>query len=272
MDHEMGYAEINGARMYYETAGAGAVVVLLHAGIADQRMWDAQFEALAERYRAIRYDLRGYGQTEAPAMSYAHHEDLRALLDHLGVERAALIGCSNGGRVALNFALSYPARTSALVMVCSSPGGFKYEGEAPPLWEQIVAAFEAGDLERTSELETELWAVGRYRPPDQVDAGIRDLVKAMNLIALQKEVAGVGEEQDFAPSAVERLGEIVAPMLIVIGEVDSPAIHEAGKLMMAQIAGARSVVIPDTAHLPNMERPDEFNRATLDFLRDALNP
>lgn len=266
----MPYTDINSAHIYYETKGdaspSSEVVVFLHAGIADRRMWDEQVDAFAQQHRVVRYDLRGFGLTEAPAMAYSHHEDLRALLDQLGIERTALVGCSNGGRVAMNFALAYPERVSALVMVCSSPSGFKFEGESPPLWDEIIKAFDDGDLEHTSELETRLWAVGLYRQPEQVDPKILDLVKDMNLISLQKETA-IGEEQPVTPLAVERLGDIHAPTLIVIGAVDSPVIHEAGKLMEQQIAGARKVVIADTAHLPSMERPDEFNRLVLDFLQ-----
>src|ERR1700712_4313524 len=96
MSVETGYAEINGAHMYYEVAGEGETVTFVHAGVADHRLWDAQFAALAPRYRAIRYDLRGLGHTTARAMSYSHAADLHALLTHLGVERTALVGCSMG--------------------------------------------------------------------------------------------------------------------------------------------------------------------------------
>ncbi len=260
---------INGARIYYETAGTGTPLVLLHAGIANSRMWDAQFEALAQHYRVIRYDLRGYGQTTAPAQPYSHHDDLRALLDQLGVERAILIGSSNGGRAAMNFALAYPQRAAGLIMVCSTPGGFKYEGESPPIWEEIITAFEAGDLETTARLETQLWVVGTRRQPEDVPAVIRDLVTEMDLIALTKEVAGVGDEKGVEPPAAGRLDELHLPVLVLVGEMDSPATFAAGNLMLGLIAGARTVVISETAHLPNMERPDEFNRVVLDFLRDV---
>ncbi len=265
----MPYTDVNGAHIYYETAGQGAAVSLLHAGIADRRMWDAQFEPLAQHFRVLRYDLRGFGQTEAEALPFSHHEDLRGLLDALGIERTALVGCSNGGRVAMNFALAYPERVSALVMVCSSPGGFKYQGESPALWPEIVAAFEAGDLERTAALEMQLWAVGPYRAPEQVDVAIRDLVTEMDLIALKKEDS-IAEEQPFAPPAVERLGELRLPVLIVVGDVDSPVTLEAGNIMAAQIAGAHKVVITNAAHLPNLEHPDEFNRVVGEFLEAAV--
>lgn len=261
----MPYTDINGARLYYEIAGEGETVTLLHAGIADRRMWDAQFDVLAQHYRVLRYDLRGFGQTEAPTMSFAHHEDLAALLDALGIKRTTLIGCSNGGRVAMNFTLAYPDRASALVMVCSSPGGFKYQGEAPALWPEIVKAFESGDLEHTAALEMQLWAVGPYRTPEQVDAAIRELVTEMDLIALKKEDS-IEEEMSMTPPTVERLGEIHIPVLIVVGDVDSPVTLAAGTFMEQEIAGAHQVVMTNSAHLPNMEHPDEFNHVVLEFL------
>ena len=266
----MPYAEINGATLYYEIAGAGETVVLLHAGIADHRMWDETFAALAQQYRVLRYDLRGFGLTTAPAAPFSHHEDLHGLLTQLGIERTALVGCSNGGRVAVNFLLTYPAMALALAMVCSAPGGFNIEGEDPPLYNELVAAFKAGDLELTSKLETQFWLVGVRRTPDQVDQKLRDLVYEMNLIALRNEVAGKGEEQPFAPPAVERLGEVHVPTLAIIGALDEPYTHEAANFMTEQIAGARQVMIENTAHLPSMERPDEFNGILMGFLQDVL--
>ena len=270
----MPFATINNANIYYEIAGEGEAVIFLHAGIADHRMWNEQFAPFSTHFRTLRYDLRGFGQTTAPTQPFSHTDDLRTLLDQFGIQRAALIGCSNGGRVALDFLLAYPERVSALVMVCSSPRGFKYEGESPPLWDEIIAAYESGDLERTARLEAQLWAVGLYRTPDQLDPALLDLVSEMNLIALKNEPTN-GEEQYVQGSsadplpAVQRLAEVRVPTLLVIGELDSPVILEAGKLMMQQIVGVQQVFMP-TAHLPGMERPDEFNRIVSEFLKASL--
>jgi pimeloyl-ACP methyl ester carboxylesterase len=266
----MPHTEINGADMYYEAAGSGEAVVLLHAGIADSRMWNEQFAPFSEDYYVIRYDLRGFGQTTAPPMPYSHHEDLRALLDHLGIQCAALVGCSNGGRVAMNFTLAFPERATALVMVCSSPGGFKYAGKSPVLWDEVVTAYKAGDLDKTSRLEAQLWAAGPDRDPTKVDQRMLNLVYEMNLIALKNEES-VGEEKPFAPPAAERLSEIRVPTLVIVGEVDSPVTHEAGKIMEQQIAGVKRVDMPDTAHLPSMEHPQQFNEIVMGFLESVLD-
>lgn len=267
----MPFADINGANIYYDLEGEGDPVVFLHAGIADSRMWNNQFAVFAQQYRVLRYDLRGFGQTTVTEPApFTHHDDLHALMNHLGIERATLIGCSNGGRAAMNTLLAYPDSALALVMVCSSPGGFKFDGESPALWEEAVAAFDSGDLEKTSRLETQLWAVGPQRSPDAVPQAVLDLVYDMNLIALKNEVAeNTGEEQSMSPPAVERLAEIQVPVLVIVGEDDSPVTHASGNFMEATLADVKKVLMPNTAHLPSMEHPTDFNRIVLEFL-DSL--
>jgi pimeloyl-ACP methyl ester carboxylesterase len=132
---EGGFAEVNGASLYYDVAGNGEPLVLVHAGIADRRMWDGQLKAFAERYRVIRYDMRGCGRSEAPTgASFSHHDDLRGLLDFLGIERAILVGCTIGARTAIDFALALPERVRALALVCPSVSGFE-----PDLGEELPA-------------------------------------------------------------------------------------------------------------------------------------
>ena len=263
----MAFIDINGAHVYYESAGTGDAVVLLHAAIADARMWDDQVRPFSQRYRVIRYDLRGFGQTTAPPIKFTHHDDLRALLDALAVERAAVIGCSNGGRVAMNFTLANPDRVTKLAMVCSGPGGFAPAEFVPAaLDQQLEEAFRAGDLEKAARLGAQLWFAGPNRPPEQVDPAKLELVYEMCLNDLRKDAAGVGDEQSMAPPAAERLSEIHVPTLIITGEYDEPYPLLAAPFMEQGIAGARRVSLP-TAHLPSMERPDDFNRVMLEFLK-----
>jgi pimeloyl-ACP methyl ester carboxylesterase len=268
MLRETGMAEVNGVQMYYEVAGEGEPLVFVHAGIADSRMWDGQLAAFADRYKVIRHDMRGFGRTAMVEGPYAHHEDLRGLLDFLGVGRAHLVGCSMGGGAVLDFALEYPQRVGNLVLVGSAVGGFRPDFDPPAQWDEIVAADEAGDLERISELEVQIWVDGPRRSPDEVDASIRDLVREMNLIALQNEASGLGEEWGPEPPAADRLPDIQAPSLLIVGDEDQPRVFAAADLLERELPNARKVVIPDTAHLPNMERPEHFNRLVLDFLED----
>lgn len=262
---ETGFAEIGGAQVYYELAGEGPVLVLVHAGIADARMWDEQFQTFAESFRVVRYDRRGFGRTQTmEGGSYSHHEDLHGLLRFLGIERASLVGCSQGGKTVMDFALEHPSVTQALVLVASALGGFEFEGEQPRQFEELVRADEAGDHERVNELELQIWVDGPHREPQEVAATVRERVREMNRIALL--AVNAGSEQPLEPPAIKRLGEIRAPTLIVTGDLDTPKTLAAARVLVQEIEGAQAVVIKGTAHLPSMERPEEFNRHVLSFL------
>ena len=263
---ETGTAEVNGARIYYESAGEGEPLVLVHAGIADSRMWEGQLTAFADRYRVIRYDMRGFGRTAMVEGPFSHHEDLHALLDYLGLEQTHLVGCSMGGGAVLDFALEYPQRAGKLVLVGSAVGGFGPDFDPPKEWDELVAAEEAGDLELVSELEVGIWVVGPERSPDEVDTSVRDLVCEMNLITLRNEAAGLGEEWEPEPPAADRLPDVQAPTLLIVGDEDQPRVFAAADLLEKEIPNVRKVVMHGTAHVPNMERPEEFNRLVLDFL------
>jgi pimeloyl-ACP methyl ester carboxylesterase len=263
------FAEVNGARIAYDEAGAGHPLVLVHAGIADRRMWDGQVAAFAQHYRVIRYDLRGYGETPITAGTFAHRHDLIGLLETLGVARAFLIGCSMGGSTAVDVALERPDLVAALITVCSGPHGLEIDTPPPPQWDELAAAFRQRDLERVAELETQIWVDGPQRTPEQVPAAVRGLVRAMNLIALANEASEIGKPAPpLEPHAAGRLGEIRAPTLAIYGDLDQPYILQASAYLAEHIPGARSALIPGTAHLPNLERPEEFNRLVLEFLGD----
>ena len=268
MLRETGTAEINGARIYYEVAGEGEPLVLVHAGIADSRMWEGQIGAFAGGYRVLRYDMRGFGRTEMVEGPFSHHEDLRGLLDSVGVGRTHIVGCSMGGGAALDFALEFPERVGNLVLVGSAVGGFDPDFGPPKEWDDLVAADEAGDLGLVSELEVRMWVDGPGRSPEDVEASVRDLVREMNLIALQNEATGLGDEWEPEPPAADRLPDVQAPTLLIVGDEDQPRIFAAADLLEKELPNTRKVVMQGTAHVPNMERPEEFNRIVLDFLQD----
>lgn len=263
-----GYAEINGARLWYETAGDGDALLLLHAGICDASMWDEHMAPLAARFRVIRYDMRGFGHSNLPDGSFAAHGDARGLLAFLGVSRAHILGVSMGGTVALNLALTSPGCVSALILVSTTVGGFAYAG--PPSWvdalqAQIEAADAAGDVDRLNELEVRKWVDGAGRTPDEVDPGVRTRVLAMNRHTIELEnprATPVG----LTPPAVERLSEVHIPTLVIVGERDVPSTRASCALLATRISGARLVEMAGTAHLPCMERPAEFDAHVLGFL------
>jgi pimeloyl-ACP methyl ester carboxylesterase len=259
-----GTAEVNGARLYFEVAGAGPAVVLLHAGIADRRMWDAQFGAFADAFRVLRYDARGYGRSDFPPGPFARHDDLYGLLRHLGIDGAALVGCSMGGATAIDFALQHPEMVTTLVPVASGLGGYQWSDVVSAYDEEEEAALQRGDMEAVIELNVRFWVDGPRRTPQQVSPALRETVRAMLRDA---STSTQGQPRPLDPPAITRLAEIDIPTFVVVGDEDVADIGVIADLLVSGIGGARKAVIPGAAHLPNMERPEEFNRTVLDFLR-----
>lgn len=263
---QTGFAALNGTEFYYETAGSGHPLVLVHAGICDSRMWDDQFARFAHHYQVVRYDLRGYGQTPAVAGPFAHHDDLYALLQSLGIGRIHLLGCSMGGSVCLDFALAYPTLVETLILSGSSPSGYRTHRPLPAQLPAVDAALRRGDFAQAAELEVQIWVDGIGRTPDQLSPVLRARVRAMDTIALQNEVLDLGEPQPLDPPAVQRLHALQVPTLLLAGDLDQPRVLDAFALMAAHLAQVQAVVMPGTAHLPNMEQPERFNELVLNFL------
>jgi 3-oxoadipate enol-lactonase len=266
---ERGFAEVNGARLYYEVVGSGPALTLIHAGIADSRMWDDQFAVFARQFRVVRYDLRGFGQSEMPPGPYTMRDDLRALLRALGIARTHLIGVSMGGSIALDFTLDFPDLVSSLVLVAAGISGRKPSDFLREQWAALEEVMARGDLDAVNELELRLWVDGAGRTPEQVNPGVRERVRVMNAGILANEARNEEGQsvRPLDPPALGRLGEVAAPTLVMAGARDVSDILENADLLAATIPDARKVVLPDVAHLPPLEAPAEFNRLVLDFLR-----
>ena len=253
-----GFAEVNGTRLFYEARGEGPAVVLIHGGLVDSRLWDEQVGPLSKRFRVVRYDLRGFGRSAAAPEPFSHLEDLRALLDFLKVERASLVGLSLGGIVAADFALEHPERVERLVLV--GPG---LRGDRQPPSKDLAAVVEA--MGRGAEafadvsMSRELYAA--VRPGTAAHALLRRM-----LLDNFKGVSTFRLARYPEPPTAERLGQVRAPTLVVIGSRDAPTLLNIADTLAAQIPGARTVVIEGSSHHPPVEKPKELNRALLDFL------
>ena len=261
-----GLAASGDASIAFESVGDGLAVVFIHAGIADRRMWDPQFAAVPDGFRFIRLDLRGYGQSPLGDSPFFNYEDVIAVLDHLGIDRAVVVGCSMGGGTAFDLALAAPDRVSGLVLIGTDSPGFEPEEYEPPQWPEVVKAFKTGDMERMAELEAEIWVGGHGRSLDQVDRKVFDLVVEMDLPLLLTEKRRDELTVPLDPPRRERMAEISTPVLVVVGEHDLPDVRAAAEHLARTLSHHEAVVIPGAAHLANLEQPDAFNRVLAGFL------
>jgi pimeloyl-ACP methyl ester carboxylesterase len=264
-----GYAPADGTGLYYEVAGNGSPVVLLHPGQGGSILWDRQFLSFAREHQVIRYDARGFGRSERPDAPFSPYEDLRAVLDALGVGRAALVGLSYGGLTAIDFAIAYPERVSALVLVNSGLSGYQYM-HLGDVFSRLRAASEREDLDAWIEVQLETWFDGPERTPQQVDRATRDEVRRILSEQVTRNRARGHSPQQRDLGAVARLSEIRSPTLVVESALDVPDIRAIASLLEDKISNATRVVIDNAAHLVNVERPDEFAAAVLPFLRERM--
>ncbi len=259
-----GYVNVNGTRLYYEIAGAGQAVVLLHGFTLDTRMWDDQFLSLAQHFRVVRYDLRGFGKSDVPTGEpYSHVEDLRALLDHLAVPQAHLVGLSKGGAIAIDFALIYPQHTAALVLIDTVLGGFS--------WSAAGSARDALVWQRASEAGIAAAKASWLAHPLFVPAHRQPAVAA-RLAQIVADYSGwhfvnANPEQGLTPPAAQRLAELTMPVLAIAGEEDTPDFRQITELIGQRLPQAQQFVVPGVGHMANMEAPEEVTAAVLTFFQ-----
>jgi 3-oxoadipate enol-lactonase len=255
-----GFVRVENGRLFYERAGEGFPIVLIPPTLWDRRIWDPQFAVFAERHDVVRYDLRGSGRSDGASAPYSDVRDLRMLLDGLGIGRCALVGCSLGGQIAIDLALEEADRVEALVV--ESPGltGHRWaDSGVSELARSVDRAIRSGDLRRAMELELAVWTPAGRRP--EGDELIRT-VAMENLDTLSVD----GELIEGSPSAVERLGDLSAAVLVVVGHDDIGEVHAIADEIAGGVPGATKRVIAEADHLPHVRRPETFNRIVLDFL------
>lgn len=259
------FVDVEGGRLHYKVDGSGPPVVLIHEGIGDMRMWEPQLDAISVHHRLVRYDVRGFGESSIPTGDYSLHEDMRTLFDALAIDRAAVLGASLGGTIAIDFTLAYPERVTALIAVATNPNGYdRWGDDIKRQWQEESEALARGDLDRAVEINLTMWVDGPKRTPDEVDPKVREAVREM--LAHNLPRTGEGEPQDLEPLAVGRLEEITATTLVLYGDKDMPEIIAACELLAESIPGARKHVVVDVAHALMVEKPEEFNRVVLEFL------
>jgi pimeloyl-ACP methyl ester carboxylesterase len=242
-------------------------VVLVHAGVADSRMWEPQLRTFPASHRVVRVDLPGFGESPFETDVVSYRGAIREALDGAGVERAALVGTSLGGRSALELALDSPERVSALVLVGPGLDDHDWSEQVEAFGAEEEAALQRGDLDAAVTANLRLWLAGPRRDLDAVDPQVRELVAEMQRQAFRLSKGHDDLQADrLDPPASARLAEVQVPTLVLTGDEDVDDIHAIAERLQREISGAERATISDAAHLPSLERPDEFDRIVLAFL------
>jgi pimeloyl-ACP methyl ester carboxylesterase len=256
-----GRVPVAGGTLAFDEAGRGPAVILLHGAFLDRGTWELQMPALAARHRAVRYDIRPFGESTVPDQPYQTTDDLLALIDALKIDRAHLVGHSFGGGVAIDFALAHPSRVASLALVNSGVTGAAMPAdEQQEAMQVFVSARESEAKAVEAWLALGLWSASRSRP---------EVMKAIETITARNAARFRMAAPPFAPPtppAIGRLGEIRAPTLVVTGDRDTPGNRAASDTLVKGIPGARLMVVPGADHAIPIGWAKELNDALLAFL------
>jgi 3-oxoadipate enol-lactonase len=258
-------AQTNGIETFYELHGKEGMpwLVLSHSLACSTRMWDEQIAAFKERYRILAYDTRGHGSSQAPAGAYTLEQladDLKALLDQLGVSRAHYCGLSMGGMIGQTYALMYPGTFASLVLADTTS---RMPAEAQPAWQDRIRTAETKGMQPLVEPTLARWFTEPYRK-----AQPQTMQRVGNLIGSTPVAGYVGCCHAIPKiNLTARLKEIRTPILIIVGEDDPGTPVAMSKEIHENAPGSKLVVLPKAAHLSNIEQSAAFNRALDEFLK-----
>lgn len=256
-------AELNGVQIAYEERGKGTPLVLLHGFPLHRAMWEPQIAALSGSSRVIAPDLRGHGESEAPPWIYSmdiYADDVRALLDHLAIDKAVICGFSMGGYIALHFYRKYGNRVSGLLLADTRPQPDTPEGKTGRFNTAKKAEKEGAGAIADMMIPKLLSAEGQKR--SELVQKVRKIIESTPVRGICGDLAAMAERSDSVPL----LSEISVPTLIVVGEQDGLTPPADSKLMAEKIRGAKMEMIPEAGHMSNLEQPERFNKAVEGFL------
>jgi 3-oxoadipate enol-lactonase len=255
---------VNGVDTYYEIHGKQGApwLAFSHSLACSTRMWDDQIQALKDRFRILAYDTRGHGKSAAPAGPYtleAMADDLRALVSHLDIQRLHFVGLSMGGMIGQTFAIKYPGIFSSLTLADTTS---RYPAEAGPLWQERIRTAETKGMQPLVQPTLERWFTEPFRKNNP------DVVRNIATAISTTPVAGYAGCCAAIPkiNVTARLKEIKCPVLVICGEQDPGTPPAMAREIQENTPGAKLVMIPQAAHLSNLEQPEAFNRALEGFL------
>jgi 3-oxoadipate enol-lactonase len=249
----------------HDVAGDGPALVLLHSTVCDRRMWDPQWPVLAEAgYRVVRCDFRGFGDTPAASRPYRDADDVRDLMDALGLGQAALIGASYGGRASVEIAARWPDRVTAMALICAGLPGHEPSPQLSAFGQREEELLEAGDVEAAVDLNVATWL------GPQASEQVREQVRQMQRHAFDVQLAAA-EDFELPPAEVD-LARVRAPCLALSGARDLPDFREIAASLPGLFPAARHVELPWAGHLPSLEGPGEVTSLLAGFLAEQVPP
>jgi pimeloyl-ACP methyl ester carboxylesterase len=260
-----GFVENNGTKLFYEVAGSGSPVVLVHGGWLNSEQWDEQFALLSRTHRVVRYDFRGAGRSPLGDSAYSHAEDLAAIFKALNIDRADLVGLSQGAQISIDFVLAYPDKVRSMMIGGSPLSGFDPGPEFLAGMRGVVSAGASDDPQLTYD---RIWGFAPFRVAStmpEVKHRLDDMIVHQNSWAANR--AGAPHSKPYSAPPATRLSEIRKPVLIVVGEGDMDAFRREADFVSKHIAGARLVQVPGAGHFVNLEQPAKYNDILLSWLK-----
>jgi len=259
-----GSFDVKGGKLYFETAGEGHPLVLIHGGLMDSRMWDGQMEYFSQHFQVIRYDIRGYGRSEGSQERFSHIEDLLVLFEFLKIDKAHILGLSMGGMIAIDFVLEYPDKSTSLIPVASALNGYLYKDAENLIqkYTDIIKTAKEKGLEAAAELVLEM----PYFAPITRDQSMT--VKLMEMIKHNFNNWSLPQDNAIWPQplSIQRIASIKIPTLVLAGDSDVSDILGVADVLANKIPGAKKVLIPGAGHHLNLENPVAFNQIVVEFL------
>lgn len=259
---ESGTLDVDGGGIYYETAGKGPALIMIHDGLIHSVTWDDQFTSFSWSYRVVRWDRRGYGKSESPKKDFSHLDDLLALMDHLGIDQANLMGCSSGGLLAIDFTLEHPERVSSLVLVGPIVSGLSFSKHFRDRGSRGMPDSRAPVAE---QIHYWAWTDPWITAAENITS--KEKMEQI-LTANPQNLTGSGRfARRPGRPALPLLPDIKVPTLLVVGEWDIPDVHAHVGAIEAGISGAQRIVLLRSGHLVHFELPGEFNQRVNQFLK-----